>query len=631
MIYLVSPQQRVLSDHIRNITADQAFDKLSRATYLQVDCETTGLSFLDDQLLLIQIGTSEVQVVYDVRNGIDPTVKTLLEDSSKLKMLHNAVFDYKFLKKAGIVLNHIWDTMIIEKLLHNGEVTPHGFYKLNNVVERYTQTELSKEMQSSFINHTGADFTNSQLQYAASDVMYLEQVRDGQVAHLKQSKLMQCAKLENEACLGFGDIEYNGMLVDKDLWSALGKAEGLKAEMLEASLNGIILQDPLFAEFAPETYQTTLFGTDEQDLADSVTINWSSPTQVLPILQAIVPDLENCDTKNLALAHRQDHELIDFYISYRESSKLSTAFGQEWLDKYVCSDGKVHTRFQQILRTGRVSSSGPNMQQIPANNAYRNCFICPEGWSYISSDFSSQELCIIAHGSQDPVWLKSLEEGEDLHSVCADLVYGDVWHAAAGPECEYLRSKSKCSCPEHKKLRTAVKSINFGLAYGMGPNKLASQLQISIDEASELIKTYFKVFPSIKEYLDGNASFGKKHGYIRTMEPYRRIRYFPDWRGRATDKALMGKIDRMSRNTPIQGTAGDMTKEAMVRCRREFQNKSDIQMVMVVHDQLDFIVKTPTLEYYSKRITKHMEAAGKSIITNGLLKADTTTSKSWEK
>ena len=631
MIYLVSPQQRVLSDHIRNITADQAFDKLSRATYLQVDCETTGLSFLDDQLLLIQIGTSEVQVVYDVRNGIDPTVKTLLEDSSKLKMLHNAVFDYKFLKKAGIVLNHIWDTMIIEKLLHNGETTPHGFYKLNNVVERYTQTELSKEMQSSFINHTGADFTNSQLQYAASDVMYLEQVREGQVAHLKQSKLMQCAKLENEACLGFGDIEYNGMLVDKDLWSALGKAEGLKAEMLEVSLNETILRDPLFAEFAPETYQTTLFGTDEQDLAASVTINWSSPTQVLPILQAIVPDLENCDTKNLALAHRQDHELIDFYISYRESSKLSTAFGQEWLDKYVCSDGKVHTRFQQILRTGRVSSSGPNMQQIPANNAYRNCFICPKGWSYISSDFSSQELCIIAHGSQDPVWLKSLEKGEDLHSVCADLVYGDVWHSAAGPECEYLRSKSKCSCSEHKKLRTAVKSINFGLAYGMGPNKLASQLQISLDEASELIKTYFKVFPSIKEYLDGNAGFGKKHGYIRTMEPYRRIRYFPDWRGRATDKALMGKIDRMSRNTPIQGTAGDMTKEAMVRCRREFQNKSDIQMVMVVHDQLDFIVKTPTLEYYSKRITKHMEAAGKSIITNGLLKADTTTSKSWEK
>jgi DNA polymerase-1 len=165
----------------------------------------------------------------------------------------------------------------------------------------------------------------------------------------------------------------------------------------------------------------------------------------------------------------------------------------------------------------------------------------------------------------------------------------------------------------------------------MGPNKLANQLQITIDEASDLINKYFEVFPSIKNFLDGNAKTGKEKGFIRTMDPYRRIRYFPEWRGRATEKVDMGKIDRMSRNTPIQGTAGDMTKEAMIRCRQEFLNKDDIKMVMVVHDQLDFIVKTHAIEYYSRRITHHMEAAGKSIITNGLLKADTTTAKAWEK
>jgi DNA polymerase-1 len=165
----------------------------------------------------------------------------------------------------------------------------------------------------------------------------------------------------------------------------------------------------------------------------------------------------------------------------------------------------------------------------------------------------------------------------------------------------------------------------------MGPNKLSAQLQIDLKEAEQLIEQYFKVFPSIKSYLDGNATDGKKKGYIRTMNPYNRIRYFPEWKGPATDKIDMGKIDRMSRNTPIQGTAGDMTKEAMVRCRQEFQNKSDIRLVMVVHDQLDFIVKDHTIEYYKQRITKHMEAAGKTIITNGLLKADTTVAKAWEK
>jgi len=199
------------------------------------------------------------------------------------------------------------------------------------------------------------------------------------------------------------------------------------------------------------------------------------------------------------------------------------------------------------------------------------------------------------------------------------------------PGGEFQATKEKCNCPEHKRLRTAVKSINFGLAYGMGPNKLSDQLQISIKEAEKLIAQYFKVFPSIKKYLDDSASLGKKRGYIRTMEPYKRIRYFPEWKGRATKKVDMGKIDRMSRNTPIQGTAGDMTKEAMIRCRQEFLDDPDIQMVMVVHDQIDFIVKSSRIDYYSERITVHMEAAGKSIITNGLLKADTTTANAWEK
>ena len=115
------------------------------------------------------------------------------------------------------------------------------------------------------------------------------------------------------------------------------------------------------------------------------------------------------------------------------------------------------------------------------------------------------------------------------------------------------------------------------------------------------------------------------------MSPYNRIRYFPEWKGRATDKIDISKIDRMSRNTPIQGTAGDMTKEAMIRCRREFKNLDDIKLVMVVHDQLDFIVKTEVADYYKHRITQHMQAAGQSIIKNGLLKADTTIAKSWEK
>lgn len=629
MIYLVSCQQVIPNDEIQQITASQAHRLLEKAPYLQVDCETTGLNHVDDRVLLVQVGTPEHQVLWNVKDEMYTTLKWILEDK-RIKILHNASFDYKFLRQIDIKLPRVWDTLVVEKLLHNGEQTPKGFFRLNSLVDRYENVELSKEQQKSFIGH-GGEFSMDQLIYAANDVRYLESIREQQLKHLKQNGLLECAKLECEAVLGFADIEYNGMEVNREAWLSLANKAKDNAKTSESKLNQILLDDEKFSEFVPQTYQSSLFGSDEDDRLDSITVNWSSPTQVLPILQQIISDLESCDTKQLALAHTNKHELIEFYIKFRENIKLSTAFGQEWLDKYVRSDGKVHTNFQQILRTGRVSSSNPNMQQIPANNEYRNCFICPEGWSYISSDFSSQELCIIAFGSQDPVWLEALERGEDLHSVCADLVYGDTWQQAAEPDCAYIQSKQKCSCAEHKKLRTAVKSINFGLAYGMGPNKLANQLQISIDEASKLINTYFKVFPSIKNFLDTNAKFGKERGFIRTMDPYRRIRYFPSWKGRATDKADMGKIDRMSRNTPIQGTAGDMTKEAMIRCRREFQNKDDICMIMVVHDQIDFIVKDHTIDYYTKRITHHMEAAGKSIITNGLLKADTTVAKAWEK
>jgi len=629
MIYFISNNQTIKSPEITQISENKAYDFIGDVRYLQVDCETTGLNHIDNSLLLIQIGTIDEQYVFDVRNGVPDVVKHILEDK-RIKLLHNVCFDYKFLKHADIVLNNVWDTLVIEKLLHNGQSTPGGFYKLNQLIERYVGINVDKTAQTSFINQD-RDFTIKQIKYAADDVKYLESIREKQIEHLKQSNLMQCAKLENAACLAFGDIEYEGMLVDKNAWLNLANKASAKAIEAKNEMNNLLLNDLLFKDFVPKTYQTDMFTTDENALLSSIEINWTSPKQVLPILQSIIPNIESCDTKQLALAHSNDHKLIKYYIAYRENSKLASAFGQEWLDKYVGSDGKVHTRFQQILRTGRVSSSSPNMQQIPANNEYRNCFICPEGWSYISSDFSSQELCIIAFGSQDPVWLESLERGEDLHSVCADLVYGDVWRTAARSDCEYFKTKEKCSCPEHKKLRTAVKSINFGLAYGMGPNKLANQLQISIDEATELINKYFKVFPSIKNYLDTNAKDGKKKGHIRTMSPYQRIRYFPEWKGSATDKVDMGKIDRMSRNTPIQGTAGDMTKEAMVRCRQEFKNKSDIRLVMVVHDQLDFIVKDHTIDYYKKRITHHMEAAGKSIITNGLLKADTTTAKAWEK
>lgn len=633
MIFYVSPQTTLTGSNKYSLcTEQQAYDYLKKQRVLQVDTETTGLSFVDDSLLTIQIGTSEHQFVYDVRNGqLLTTVKRLLESRATKKILHNAKFDYKFLKSYGITLANVHDTLIIEKVLRNGEDSPRGYFGLAALLNRYLNVQMDKEQQTSFIDHTG-EFSTEQIIYAAKDVEYLDRLRDFQWEELKEEGLVECGKLENAAVLAFADIEYNGMLVDKDKWANLAVQKANDSLRLEAEMSNLVLSDPLFEEFKPDAFQTDLFMDDAQAQTASVTINWASPHQTTPILQKLVPELVSSDTKVLANKYMKKHPLIPMLVEYKEKYKKSTAFGPEWLDKYVESDGKVHTSFSQIIRTGRVSSSRPNMQQIPADNDYRNCFIAPSGWSYVSSDFSSQELCIIAHGSQDPVWLKALEDGQDLHSVCADLVYGQEWVDAADEGCAYMANKEKCNCKGHKSLRTAVKGINFGLAYGMGPHKLSDQLDIPMEEASNLINKYFSVFPSIKKFLDTNAQFGKKNGYIRTMAPYNRRRKFPQWIGRATEPKEMGSIDRMSRNTPIQGAAGDMTKEAMVRIRQLiFDKRDEIQMVMAVHDQLDFIVRDDVINKWKDIITEQMELAGRTIVTSGLLKSDTTSAKCWEK
>ena len=300
------------------------------------------------------------------------------------------------------------------------------------------------------------------------------------------------------------------------------------------------------------------------------------------------------------------------------------------------ADGKIHTSFRQILNTGRVSSSKPNMQQIPADNKFRNCFIAPKEWVFVSSDYSSQELNVIAYGSQDPVWLEALEKGQDLHSVCASLVYGNGWSSVAEDDCAYMKSKSKCKCPEHKKLRTNVKGINFGLAYGMGPNKLAGTLEISLGDAKKLIQKYFTEFPSIEAFLTTLEQSSLKRGYARTFKPFGRKRFFPGWypnmQYNPSNSALASTIGRAGKNTPIQGTSADMTKYALHLIRKEIlDNDLPVKLVMTVHDQIDTICREDYSDTWKDQMTALMEKAANLIITNGLLKADTEISDKWKK
>jgi DNA polymerase I len=245
-------------------------------------------------------------------------------------------------------------------------------------------------------------------------------------------------------------------------------------------------------------------------------------------------------------------------------------------------------------------------------------------------------LNVIAYGSQDPVWLEALKKNQDLHSVCASLVYGDKWIDAAKDDCAYIKSKAKCNCPEHKNLRTKVKTVNFGLAYGMGPNKLADTLEISLGEAKELIERYFKVFPNIGSFLTKLEKFGVKYGYARTYPPYNRRRWFSEWfNGIGAEpslKGISGTIGRAAKNTPIQGSSADMTKLALVFIR-DFIRKNNVpvKIVMTVHDQIDTVCSCEYAETWRVKMTELMEEAAIKVIPNGLLKAETNISECWEK
>lgn len=586
-------------------------------TVLGVDTETEGFDFTCKKLIMFQIGDRERQYVIDTRVVDISPLRDILESDKIIKVLHNAKFDYKFIKMwAGISMEEMYDTFLVERVINCGK-QDHG-YSLARCVERYLGKTLDKETRNKFIGLKGQPYTVDQITYGANDVVYLLDIREKQLGLLHTFELEQVARLENKVVKVFSEIEYEGLMIDKDRWTAMAEENVKLAYEQELKLDDIVLEHPLLQHYRVPV-QVDMFAS--MDEVRKTHIKWSSPLQILELFQNLVPGLEDVNGKKLN-KYRYKHKLIDEYIRYKERTKLANAYGTKFFN-YVNCDGKVHTNFAQILDTGRVSSSKPNMQQIPSDNTFRNCFITEPGWVFVSSDYSSQELNVIAYGSQDPVWLEALEKGLDLHGVCADLVFEDKWRSA--------------DADAKKKLRTQIKAINFGLAYGMGPFKLADTLQISKAEAEDLIEKYFTEFPNIRDFLTKLGTFGTRNGYITTFKPFKRRRWFDTWFPRIWDDRSklqeFGSIERASKNTPIQGSSADMTKLALIYIHREIQESwsNDVKIVMTVHDQIDTICKQEVAEAWAVKMTELMEKAAKIIIPNGLLKADTNISATWEK
>lgn len=386
--------------------------------------------------------------------------------------------------------------------------------------------------------------------------------------------------------------------------------------------------------------------------ANTVTINWGSPKQVLKIFNQVHPDLKSTAADILERV-RNPHAVIKSYLKFTDKKILTTTFGEDFIRNNQHSDGYIRTILNQIIKTGRSSSRKPNMQQIPGDNpfdpdsiipVYRNCFIEIPGRVYVDSDYASQELVIVAYLSGDPVWKEALRKGQDLHSVCAEVIYKQKWKDAADIDCAYYhQDKKKCKCKKHKPMRTAVKTINFGLIYGMQKYKLSNSLGITMKEAEDLINQYFVEFPLIKDFLRNLGLYGLMKGYIITPAPFFRKRYFPKWKSNFDNIGdflagdyipALGSIQREAMNMPIQGGAADMVKLAVCMIRwfiRDNGLQDNIRIVAVVHDQITTTCTEDIAEWWKHHMDRIMREAAIVIVKDGSLGCETTISPVWTK
>ena len=591
-----------------------------------VDTETTGLDPLTESILLLQIGTDIDQYVVDLCTVVlTKPIIDYLQNRKTLKILHNAKFDYKMLRRNGIcTLENVFDTMQAEQLIMNGLV--QGFPSLKSVVKKYLEIDIDKSTATNFTKN-GVVLDSKEIIYAANDVKYTYLVSSYQYPQLQTYNLTHLAEVEMEANLGFADMELNGFYLNSSKWMKIYEENVPKFKAIVQDLDTYILTSSA-KHFATRkgNIQLDLFNDDIR----KCNINWNSPAQILPILKHFLGDVKNSSSGVLEdfvtmdwatgkyTAVDEKYKIAELLLNYRGLAKASSTYGEDFLKYVHKKSGRVHPTFNPLgTDTGRVSCNKPNLQNIKADSDYRSAFTASPGYKLITADYSGCELRIIAEFSEDPVWTKAFKKGEDVHSIVASLLF----------DCEVTKNN------ENKHLRGHAKALNFGLAYGMGAGKLAKDLRISKDEGKELMKRYFKVFPKIKKYLENNGKFALVNGHTLTPSPYNRVRWFKEFEKAKTDSELQGRIERQGKNGPIQGCNADLVKKATVMVRNHIQtlNPGDWFMVNQVHDEFVIEVKEELAQKAVGDMLFLMEQAAVDLMCRVPMIAEATVADCWQK
>jgi DNA polymerase I-like protein with 3'-5' exonuclease and polymerase domains len=554
------------------------------ATYV-LDLETTGLNPRQNKIITIALGNAEKVWTIDVRSfhiANEATKSRWVEALQRLLHRnditwagHNLKFDWSFLAvQFGVRLCKVYDTMLVEKLIHNGETGLK--HNLLDVAARYDIT-VTKEQRSWFIDldqrplEWDMPLPSEQLTYIEQDIRVPHMLIGKQQETIEQLGLQRVVDLENNALPMVAAMEVHGITVDVARWLGILEAKILRKEQLEADIKTVL--STALEDKAEEDTAGKLFSVRPE-----IAINLGSREQLIAALAALGVSIE--DTKAESLMEVKDqHAVVTQLLEWKELEKFISAFGERFLEK-VESDGRIHANFNQLgAASGRFSCNNPNLQQIPKpkddDTDIRRCFIAPTGSKLLVADLSNIELRILAEASGDPMMLRFFAEGKDLHSETARLMF------KLGPDVD-----TKKHLINGVKARDIAKTINFGLAYGMGATGLAGRVSVDLETSKQLMNTYFATYKGVAGYLKQSGRKGTEHGYTVSLSGRRRS--FS--RAQLTDNKQRGEAERAAKNHPIQGTNADILKRALALLSEQLPE--DVHVILTVHDEI--VLEAPT-------------------------------------
>ncbi|AIU32584.1 MULTISPECIES: DNA polymerase I [Corynebacterium] len=523
--------------------------------------DAEALAIADKQRRVIAIDLSD----------IDPKDEKALAQwlsSETPKYLHEAKAAFHMLSGRGFDLNGIaHDTAIAAYLLRPGQRT----YDLKDVYQRHLQRQLSGE--------------ESQGQLSLLDAPGSEELIDSAIAILELSEELTKQLEAIDSFELYRDLELPLALILARM-EAVGIA--VDVETLEDQLK-------VFIERVQEHEEAA------RHIAGDPSLNLSSPKQLQVVLFETLGLPKTKKTKTgystaakeiEALAVKHPDPFLDHLLAHRENQKLKTTL--EGLIKAVGSDGRIHTTFNQtVASTGRLSSTEPNLQNIPVRTQdgrkIRSAFVVGEGYeTLLTADYSQIEMRVMAHLSEDPGLIEAYRKGEDLHNYVGSKVF-EVPVDQVTPE-----------------LRRRVKAMSYGLVYGLSAFGLGQQLNIPAGEAKQIMTSYFERFGGVKQYLDNVVEQARKDGFTSTL--FGRRRYLPELG--SDNRVARENAERAALNAPIQGTAADIIKVAMIRVDHELRKAGVASRVLLqVHDELVVEIAPNELEQVREIVEKEMDAA----------------------